>query len=76
MDFVVLRLIHVVGGAFWNGSGRRARSRARTGEVLVSSTTGGLLEGSGMELEDAGLHELKGLSGERQVFRLVVPPTM
>jgi class 3 adenylate cyclase len=47
---------------------------AGPGEVLVSSTTGALLEGSGIELEDAGIHELKGLSGPRQVFRLVVPP--
>jgi class 3 adenylate cyclase len=42
-------------------------------EVLVSSTTAGLLEGSGLVLEDAGVHELKGLAGTRQVFRLVVP---
>ena len=40
-------------------------------EVLVSSTTSELLEGSGLMLEDAGTHELKGLSGARQVFRLV-----
>jgi class 3 adenylate cyclase len=44
-------------------------------EVLVSATTGGLVEGSGIELEDAGIQELKGLAGTRQVFRLVVPPT-
>ena len=53
----------------------RILALAGSGEVLVSATTGGLLEGSGIELEDAGLHELKGLSGARQVFRLVVPPT-
>jgi len=40
-------------------------------EVLVSSTTGDLLEGSGLVLEDAGEHELKGLTGKRHVFRLV-----
>lgn len=45
------------------------------GEVLVSSTTTALLEGSGMALEDAGVHELKGLSGPRQVVRLVLPQT-
>jgi class 3 adenylate cyclase len=54
----------------------RVLALAGSGEVLVSSATGGLLEGSGIELEDAGLHELKGLSGARQLFRLVVPPTM
>lgn len=48
---------------------------AGPGDVLVSSTTSGLIEGSGIELEDAGVHELKGLPGLRQVFRLVVPPT-
>lgn len=53
----------------------RILALAGPGEVLVSSTTGGLLEGSGIELEDAGMHELKGLSGPRQMFRLVVPPT-
>jgi class 3 adenylate cyclase len=42
-------------------------------EVLVSATTADLLEGSGLVLEDAGVHELKGMSAARQVFRLVVP---
>jgi class 3 adenylate cyclase len=37
---------------------------------MVSSTTRELLEGSGIELEDAGEHELKGLQGVRRVFRL------
>jgi class 3 adenylate cyclase len=53
----------------------RVVALAGPNEVLVSSTTGGLLEGSGMVLEDAGAHEMKGLSGTRQLFRLVVPPT-
>ena len=39
-------------------------------EVLVSSTTYDLLEGSGLNLEEAGTHEMKGLSGPRRVFRL------
>jgi class 3 adenylate cyclase len=52
----------------------RVLELAGPGEVLVSSTTSGLLEGSGLVLEDAGVHELKGLSGTRQLFRLVVPP--
>lgn len=39
-------------------------------DVMVSATTHGLLEGSGLVLEDAGDHELKGLPGARQVFRL------
>ena len=52
----------------------RILALAGPNEVLVSSTTFGLLEGSGLDLEDAGAHELKGLSGPRQVFRLVVSP--
>jgi class 3 adenylate cyclase len=39
-------------------------------DVMVSSTTRDLLEGSGVELEDAGEHELKGLPGARRVYRL------
>jgi class 3 adenylate cyclase len=41
------------------------------GEVMVSSTTGELLEGSGIALEDAGEHDLKGLPGRRRVLRVV-----
>jgi class 3 adenylate cyclase len=52
----------------------RVLALAGPGEVLVSSTTSGLLEGSGMVLNDAGVHELKGLSGTRQLFRLVMQP--
>jgi hypothetical protein len=40
-------------------------------EVFVSSTTGDLLDGSGITVEDAGSHEMKGLAGERRVFRVV-----
>jgi class 3 adenylate cyclase len=48
-------------------------SFATAGEVVVSWTTRDLLEGSGLTLEDAGTHELKGLEGRRQLFRLVPP---
>jgi class 3 adenylate cyclase len=41
-------------------------------EVLVSSTTIDLLEGSGLKLEEAGTHEMKGMPGARKVFRLVL----
>jgi class 3 adenylate cyclase len=44
-------------------------------EVLVSSTTFDLLEGSGLKLEEAGAHEMKGLPGARNVFRLVLEGT-
>ncbi len=42
-------------------------------EVLISSTTADLLDGSGLVLEDAGTHELKGISGPRRILRLVQP---
>jgi len=48
----------------------RVMSFAGSGEVFVSSTTNDLLEGSGLTLEDAGTRELKGLPGERRLFRL------
>ncbi len=38
------------------------------GEVLVSSTTRDLVAGSGLEFEDRGEHELKGIEGRRRVF--------
>jgi hypothetical protein len=40
-------------------------------QVLVSSTTRDLVEGSGLTLEDAGSHDLKGLSGSRSLYRVV-----
>ena len=49
----------------------RILSLAGPDEVLVSSTTSELLEGSGLVLEDTGAHRLKGISGTRHVFRLV-----
>jgi class 3 adenylate cyclase len=48
----------------------RVLSVAGPSEVVVSDTTRGLVEGSGLSFEDAGLHSLKGLSGQRQLFRL------
>jgi class 3 adenylate cyclase len=51
----------------------RVMSFATASEVFVSWTTKDLLEGSGLTLEDAGTHELKGLDGERRLFRLLPP---
>jgi class 3 adenylate cyclase len=50
----------------------RVMSFAGSGEMLVSSTTRDLLEGSDLTLADAGMHELKGLVGERRLFRVAV----
>jgi class 3 adenylate cyclase len=40
-------------------------------DVIISGTTRDLLEGSGMRFEEAGAHELKGLSGARTLYRVV-----
>jgi len=48
----------------------RVMSLAGANEVFVSSTTKDLLDGSDVILEEAGTHELKGLSGRRLLFRL------
>jgi class 3 adenylate cyclase len=43
-------------------------------EVLLSSTTQALLEGEDLATEDAGTHELKGVTGARHVYRLLQAP--
>ena len=52
----------------------RVMALAGPGEVLVSATTHELVAGTGLEFEDAGQHELKGIAGQRQLYRLVSPP--
>jgi len=37
-------------------------------EVLVSQTVKDLVSGSGLSFEEHGVHELKGLPGERRVY--------
>jgi class 3 adenylate cyclase len=44
--------------------GARVAARAAPGEVLVSGTVKDLVVGSGIEFEDRGSHELKGVPGE------------
>ena len=69
--------IELVGG---NARGLAVHTAARVmslgsgGEVLVSGTTRDLLDGSGVELEHAGSYEMKGLTGERDVFRVQATP--
>jgi len=46
----------------------RVASLAGGGDVFVSGTTRDLLDGSGLQLESRGEHELKGLSGLRPIF--------
>ena len=47
----------------------RVLSLSGGGEVTVSATTRDLAEGSGLAFEHAGRHALKGLSGERDLYR-------
>jgi class 3 adenylate cyclase len=48
--------------------GARVAGAAGPGEVLVSSTVRDLVAGSGIEFEDRGLHELKGLDEPRRLY--------
>jgi class 3 adenylate cyclase len=48
--------------------GARVMGLAGAGEVLVSSTTCDLVASSGLEFEDRGEHELKGIEGARRIF--------
>jgi class 3 adenylate cyclase len=48
--------------------GSRVAVLAGAGEVLVSSTVRDLVAGSGIEFEDRGLHELKGLDEPRRLY--------
>jgi class 3 adenylate cyclase len=49
----------------------RIMALAGAGDVLISSVTRDLLAGSGHRFESRGLHHLKGIDGEREVFLLV-----
>lgn len=53
----------------------RIMAIAGAGEVLVSATVMDLVDGSGLDFDDAGTHELKGFAGKRQLFRLVGTPS-
>ncbi len=48
--------------------GARVSALAGPNDVLVSSTLRDLVIGSGLEFEDRGAHELKGVPGEWQLF--------
>jgi pimeloyl-ACP methyl ester carboxylesterase len=59
-----------VGGIAVN-IGARIASLAGSSEVLVSHTVEGLVSGSGLVFEDAGVHPLRGVPGDWQLYRLV-----
>jgi class 3 adenylate cyclase len=51
----------------------RIMNLAEPDGVWVSATVRDLVDGTGLEFEDSGVHELKGIPGQRQLFRLVRP---
>ena len=51
----------------------RVMALAGDGEVWVSPTVPGLTVGADIEFEACGTHELKGLPGQRELFRARVP---
>ena len=51
--------------------GARVGARAEAGEVLVSSTVKDLVAGSGIEFDDRGQHELRGVPGQWHLYCVV-----
>ncbi|MGI8928829.1 MAG: adenylate/guanylate cyclase domain-containing protein [Candidatus Limnocylindrales bacterium] len=51
----------------------RMMATAKPGDVVVSATVRDLVDGTDLVFDDYGLHELKGLPGQRQLYRLVPP---
>jgi class 3 adenylate cyclase len=49
-------------------TGARVAAAAGPGEVLVSQTVKDLVAGSGIEFEDRGTRELKGVPGEWRLY--------
>jgi class 3 adenylate cyclase len=52
-------------------TGARVAAYAGPGEVLVSQTVKDLVAGSGLEFEDRGVQELKGVPGEWRLYAAV-----
>jgi pimeloyl-ACP methyl ester carboxylesterase len=52
-------------------TGARVAAEARSGEVLVSGTVRDLIAGSGIALEDRGVHALKGIPGNWPLLAVV-----
>jgi len=53
--------------------GARVSALAGPNDVLVSSTLRDLVIGSGLEFEESGVHELKGVPGEWRLFAVASP---
>ena len=64
-----LELIQGDLGGFAVTLASRILHEAKPGEVLVSRTVVDLVAGSSLEFHDRGIHSLKGLPGEWQLYR-------
>lgn len=51
--------------------GARVMAKAEVGEVLVSSTVKDLVVGSGIDFEERGAHQLKGIPGQWHLFAVI-----
>ena len=49
-------------------TGARIMAKAEPGSVLVSGTVKDLVSGSGIDFQDHGVHQLKGIPGEWRLF--------
>ena len=49
----------------------RVQSEAAPGMILITRTITDLVPGSNLEFDDRGLHELKGIPGQWQLFELI-----
>jgi len=56
--------------------GARVVGQASAGEVLVTSTVRDLIAGSGIELEDRGVHTLRDIDGSWQLFAVPGEPVI
>lgn len=52
----------------WTGRAARVCAAAAAGELFVSSTVRDLTAGAALVVNDRGMHALKGVDGERQLF--------
>lgn len=54
--------------------GARVAAAAEPGEILVSRSIHDAVEGAGLGFEDRGVHDLKGVPGDRRLFRVTRVP--
>ena len=66
-----VELLHGKAAGIAVNIGARIAARAAAGEVLVSGTVTDLVAGSGLEFEDRGVAELKGVPGEWRLSAVV-----